>query len=75
MGKAFGLVLIVVGLWVGLEVYTKGTHGAFGGLLAGDSAPVQEEQQAPMNALRQGLAQDVETNMRMRERALGDDSH
>jgi hypothetical protein len=75
MGKAFGLVLIVVGLWVGLEVYTKGTQGAFGGLLAGESAPAAEQQQAPMDALRKGLAQDVETNMRMRERALGDDSH
>jgi hypothetical protein len=75
MGKAFGLVLIVVGLWVGLEIYTEGMHGAFGGVLAGESAQAPEEQQAPMDALRQGLAQDVETNMRMRERALGDDSH
>jgi len=75
MGKAFGLVLIVVGLWVGLEIYTKGTQGAFGGVLAGESAQAPEAQQAPMEALRQGLAKDVETNMRMRERALGDDSH
>ena len=34
MGKVFGILLIVVGVWVGAEVMMKGTHGAFGGLFA-----------------------------------------
>jgi hypothetical protein len=34
MSKLIGLVLIVIGIWVGLEVYQNGTHGAFGGALA-----------------------------------------
>lgn len=34
MGKAFAILLIVVGIWVGLEVYTEGVDGAFGGHLA-----------------------------------------
>ncbi len=34
MGKVFGIALIVIGIWVGLEVYTKGVGGAFGGIFA-----------------------------------------
>ena len=34
MGKVVGILLIVLGVWVGAEVMTKGTHGAFGGLFA-----------------------------------------
>jgi hypothetical protein len=34
MGKVFGLLLIVAGLWVGLELYQHGPNGAFGGALA-----------------------------------------
>lgn len=35
MGRLIGIVLIVLGIWVGLEVYQKGTEHAFGGALAG----------------------------------------
>lgn len=31
MGKAFGILLIVVMIWIGLEVYLKGPDGALGG--------------------------------------------
>jgi hypothetical protein len=34
MQKVFGMLLIVGGLWLGLEVYQKGVAGAFGGLFA-----------------------------------------
>ncbi len=45
MGKAFGLVLMLIALWVGLEIYLKGTQGALGGIFApvesvrGDDGP------------------------------------
>ncbi|MDX1648403.1 MAG: hypothetical protein R3263_00990 [Myxococcota bacterium] len=45
MGKAFGILLIVVAVWVGMEVYTEGMHGAFGGrlaFLAPEAAPGEE---------------------------------
>jgi hypothetical protein len=35
MARLFGIVLIVLAIWVGVEVYTKGVGGAFGGVLAG----------------------------------------
>jgi Na+/H+-translocating membrane pyrophosphatase len=33
MGKMFGILVIIVGLWAGGEIYTKGAGNAFGGLL------------------------------------------
>jgi len=30
----FGILLVVVGIWLGLEVYQNGIDGAFGGALA-----------------------------------------
>ena len=43
MGKIFGILLVVVGIWLGLEVYLNGMEGAFGGALAsfGESADEQ----------------------------------
>ena len=40
MGKLFGLFLIVLGVWVGIEIYDKGMDGAFGGVFAWVSAPL-----------------------------------
>lgn len=34
MGRLFGILLILLGIWVGVEVYTEGTLDAFGGLFA-----------------------------------------
>ena len=34
MAKVFAILLIVLGVWVGLEVMNNGSAGAFGGLLA-----------------------------------------
>jgi len=37
MQKVFGILFILVAIWVGIEVFTKGTDGAFGGLFASHS--------------------------------------
>lgn len=34
MQKLMGIVLMVVGIWVGIEIYTQGIDGAFGGIFA-----------------------------------------
>jgi hypothetical protein len=44
MGKAIGLLLAVVAIWITVEIYTQGTSNAFGGRLAsvigdGNAAP------------------------------------
>jgi len=47
MGKLFGIVVIIVGLWAGMEIYNEGTTNAFGGALvrAGmvEEAPTGQE--------------------------------
>ena len=35
MGRVFALLLMIVGIYVGITVYTEGTDRAFGGLFAG----------------------------------------
>jgi hypothetical protein len=37
MQKIFGVLFILVAVWIAIEVYTKGTDGAFGGLFAAHS--------------------------------------
>ena len=41
MARLFALVLMLVGIYVGLTVYTEGADGVFGGIFAGakDEAP------------------------------------
>jgi hypothetical protein len=34
LGRLFGLLLILLCIWTGVEIYTKGTAGAFGGLFS-----------------------------------------
>lgn len=47
MAKVFGILLIVLGIWVGLEVMTNGSAGAFGGLFAKAGLVDQETAPAP----------------------------
>lgn len=42
MGKAFGLILMVVTVWIVAEVTTKGMDHAFGGVFASGDAPLEE---------------------------------
>ena len=43
MGKLFGILLVVVGIWLGLEVYLNGMQGAFGGALASLGSSADEQ--------------------------------
>ena len=42
MGRIFGILLMVGLIWVGLEFYTKGSAGAFGGIFEGWDDPVAQ---------------------------------
>lgn len=37
MGKTFGIVVVAIGIWVSVEIYSEGMDGAFGGLFASSS--------------------------------------
>lgn len=42
MGRLFGILAIVLFVWIGLEIYTKGTDQAFGGIFAGLTEPISD---------------------------------
>jgi hypothetical protein len=45
MSRAFGLVLVLIALYIGMTIYTEGIQGAFGGALA----PIRPtEREAPL---------------------------
>jgi hypothetical protein len=55
MGKIFGILLVAIGIWVGLEIYTEGTQNAFGGAFAflGESSEgdeMRDRRTAPQRA-------------------------
>lgn len=76
MGKALGIGLMVVALWAGLEIYTEGTQGAFGGLfqeLGLSEAPATDAPESkPLEALRLGVGEDMDIAEAKRRRALGE---
>jgi len=49
-GKLFGLILIVLLVWVAIEVFDKGVDHAFGGLFTGFRAPSASEAAAPQQS-------------------------
>lgn len=60
MAKMFGVLLVVLGAWVGLELYTEGPSHAFGGafasILGSESAGGEED--ARSTPQRAGAAAD-----------------
>jgi hypothetical protein len=53
MGKAIGLLLIVICIWAGIEVYSYGVQGAFGGVFAsfaGPGEPPRDTRSVPQRA-------------------------
>jgi hypothetical protein len=46
MGKLVGIVLLLTAFWVGSELSTHGTDGAFGGLFAAED-PVRDLRSTP----------------------------
>ena len=48
MGKIFGILLIVAGIWVGLTIYTEGTDAAFGGLFGSGKTITADATGAPL---------------------------
>ena len=52
MQKLFGIVVIALGVWVGMEVYTKGTHAALGGIFANFAEAPAAGTGAPQSTLK-----------------------
>jgi hypothetical protein len=48
MGKVFGILLIVIGVWVGLTIFNEGTDAAFGGLFRGANTEASDASGRPL---------------------------
>ncbi len=76
MGKVFGILLIVVGVWVGMEVYTQGVRGAFGGafafLAAEPPPPPGEEHRWVGERARDSVTRARDEAEQRRNRLLGE---
>ena len=49
MGRLFGIVAILAGIWAAAQIYTQGLDSAFGGALAGIGEPI-----VPLSELHSG---------------------
>jgi hypothetical protein len=70
MGRAFGILCVVLGLWIGIEIFLEGTQNAFGGIFARHAPEAAlRERTLPQRAgdsVRDSFARDAER----RERSL-----
>jgi hypothetical protein len=67
MGRIFGILLIGLGIWIGLEIYLEGTQNAFGGAFASREAPrdLRTTPQRAGDAVRGSLASEHERHERI----------
>jgi len=72
MAKIFGILLIVVGVWIGLEIYTNGMDEAFGGVFASFGEPRKPGEPKGSIPQRVGTKVQSEVNDAM-ERRMGDE--
>jgi hypothetical protein len=74
MGKIFGILVIILGIWIGLTIYTEGTHQAFGGIFAsfGESGSPTEvsDTRNPLQRIRERSQQAQDEGYDRVERAL-----
>ena len=56
MSKVFGILLIVVALWAGMEIYSEGTTNAFGGALVTAGLVDPESAGAEQSSIRRSGA-------------------
>lgn len=74
MGKAFGILMIVLGIYVGMELYTEGMKNAFGGILVrmGLEEPPAEGEPAkrPTEAVRDRVLEHRQADAERKQRLM-----
>jgi hypothetical protein len=74
MGRIFGILLLGLGIWVGLEIYLEGTQNAFGGVFASHRVQADAARDTRTTPQRAGDAvrRSQEMDAQRRERLLPD---
>ena len=69
MGKAIGLLLAAVSIWITVEIYTEGASNAFGGRFA---SLIGNGDAAPRGTTAQRVGKAVERAQQEHEQRYGD---
>jgi hypothetical protein len=73
MGKVFGILLLVLCVWVAVEVYTNGVDGAFGGIFAQLGGPQASAVPHDGRTLPQRVGDKVRTELQQaNDRRMGE---
>lgn len=74
MGKAIIILMLVLGVWVGMEVFTKGTDQAFGGIFASGDSASRAPAEAPLQRIRASAQKSSDAVGERIERGIGDEA-
>ena len=73
MGKIYGIMLIVIGIWLGMTIYTEGLDNAFGGLFTKlGPNPVVQDRRPPTERIRDRVQGATDERTERIERLAGD---
>ena len=70
MGRIFGILCVVVGLWIGAEIYREGVDHAFGGAFARRAPPVGHPERTLPQRAGQSVRDSLALEAQRHERAL-----
>ncbi len=79
MGRMMGILMIMCGVWIGLEIYNEGMAGAFGGKLAWFGEPIESVRKDPVEnrsitqRVGQRVAADIYDGFERRDNLIEDD--
>ena len=75
MAKVLGILVIVLGVWIGMEIFTKGTDEAFGGLFAaGGAREARTAAEPPVQRIRSRVERDMAAGLARSEPGSVDES-
>ena len=74
MQKLIGIVLVVVGVWVGVSIYTEGIDHAFGGLFSRFSSSPAPERDSTLKRIQKSGSKARDRQLGRIERQLGEGS-
>ncbi len=74
MRTAAGILFLVLVIWLGLEIFTNGTQGAFGGAIAGLFGESAERESAapPIDRIRNAVEDAHRVHEARTQRLAGD---
>ena len=70
MGRIFGILCVVLGFWIGIEIFLKGTEHAFGGAFAAHERPVGPPERTLPQRVGKSVRDSLAVETERRERSM-----